>query len=51
MEPSPNNGTAPTPLDYELLDDDYPIYDLSFKEIVIGILGMLIKIFLLNSVL
>lgn len=43
MEPSPNNGTAPTPLDYELLDDDYPNYDLSFKVIVIGNSGMMNK--------
>lgn len=39
MEPSPNNGTAQ--LDYELLDDDYPNYDLSFKVIVIGNSGMM----------
>lgn len=43
MEPSPNNGTAPPPLDYELLDDDYPNYDLSFKVIVIGNSGMMNK--------
>ena len=33
-------ATSTEPKDYQLLDDDYPNYDLSFKVIVIGNSGV-----------
>lgn len=39
MEPAPTEGQQQ--LNYELLDDDFPNYDLSFKVIVIGNSGMM----------
>ena len=33
-------STATEPKDYELLDDEYPNYDLSFKVIIIGNSGV-----------
>ena len=36
IEDNPENNKEELKKDYELLRDDYPNYDLSFKVIIIG---------------